>query len=370
MLPLIRPDIAFDEVAEDFKTILASGMLTRGPYLARFEAAVAAYAGVQYAFATTSATTALHLVLAGADIGRDDEVLVSDFTFPASGNAIVQCGATPVLVDCKPGSFALDLADAERKITPRTRALMVVHPFGQPVDFEALEAFATRHRLLLIEDAACALGAQRQGRRAGSLMGAGCYSFHPRKVVTTGEGGMVTTHDGRLAERMEILRSHGSVADAGGLRFELNGFNYRMSELQAAMGISQMAKVDEIINDRRRTARLYCELLGADNRLQIPLEASADECTFQSFVVMLHGSIVRDEVIKAMRARGIETTIGTYAMHAHPAFARFGYTAGDLPHSYAAQQHALTLPLLPRMNPDSVRQVVAALTDCLSEHSR
>ena len=366
MLPLIRPDIAFDEVAEDFRKIFASGQLTRGPYLAQFEVAVARYAGVRHAFATTSATTALHLVLAAAAIGPGDEVLVSDFTFPASGNTIVQCGATPVLVDCSAGRFALDLADAEQKVTPRTRALMVVDPFGQPVDFEAVEAFARRHNLLLVEDAACALGAHRGGRRAGSLAGAGCYSFHPRKVVTTGEGGMVTTNDDALASRISILRSHGCVSEGSGLRFDLNGYNYRLSELQAAMGVAQMAKVDAIIEDRRRTGRLYCQLLEGDNRVTIPLEASPDECTFQSFVVLLDTSMDRDAVIAAMRTRGMETTLGTYAMHAHPAFARFGYRVGDLPNSLAAQQRSLTLPLLPRMAEGTVREVVDTLSACLN----
>lgn len=361
MIRLMRPDVRFDEVADDIRTILDSGILTRGSYLERFESAVASHVGVRHAFATTSCTTALHLSLVAAGIGSGDEVLVSDFTFPASGNAIVQAGARPVMVDCLPGRFDLDPDDAAAKVNSRTRAIMPIDPFGQPAELTPLHVLADRHGLLVVEDAACALGAQRDGRHCGAWSGASCFSFHPRKVPTTGEGGMITTDDNRLAERIELLRNHGGTYGEVGAVFTAHGFNYRMSEIQAALGLAQMKNLDEIIEDRRRTAAAYMDLLHEFNCITVPLSAPPAQCTFQSFVVMLADEIDRGQVIRRLREVGIETTLGTYAMHAHPAFAHFGYKPGDLPNAWRAERQSLTLPLLPKMKPDIVNRVVDGL---------
>lgn len=360
MIPLTRPLIDFADVAEDLRRIVESGQLTSGSFVAGFEADVAAYVGVEHAVATTSATTALHLALAAAGVGAGDEVLVSDFTFPASGNAIAQCGARPVLVDCEPGGFVLDFEDAERRITPRTRALMAVDPFGQPCDLTAAAALCERHGLVLVEDAACALGAHVDGRRCGAWgPGAGCFSFHPRKIITTGEGGMVTTDDGALAERLRFLRNHGGVRAEVGLRFDEHGFNYRMSELQAALGRAQMRRLEEMLAGRRAAAQAYHRALEGVGGVAGPPEDSG--ATYQSYVTLLADGIDRNAVCLALRAAGVETTLGTYAMHAHPAFAAYGYRAGDLPHSHRAQEQSLTLPLWPGMGEDVVERVVAAL---------
>ena len=360
MIPLTRPLVDFADVAEDFRKIVESGRLTGGDYVAGFEADVAAYVGVAHGVATTSATTALHLVLAATGTGAGDEVLVSDFTFPASGNVIAQCGARPVLVDCAPGSFRLDLDDAARQITPRTRALLAVDPFGEPCDLAGAAALCERHGLVLLEDAACALGGASHGRRCGAWPGAGCFSFHPRKIITTGEGGMVTTDDPALAERLRLLRNHGGVRAEVGMRFEAHGFNYRMSELQAAMGRAQMRRLDELLAGRRAAAQAYDRALAATGPVTVPA-AGRPGATYQSYVLLLADGIDRDEVSLAMRAAGIETTLGTYAMHAHPAFAAYGYRAGALPHSHRAQQQSLTLPLWPGMGEEVIAQVVAAL---------
>lgn len=366
MIPIIKPDLAFEEVADDIRAILDSGMLTRGPYVRRFEEAFAAHVGAPFAFTTTSATTALHLSLVAAGIGPGDEVLVSDFTFPASGNAVVQAGAVPVPVDCRPGAFDLDLADAERRIGPRTRAIMPVDPFGQPADLAGVRRLADRHGLVVVEDAACAIGASRDGRPCGGWPGLACFSFHPRKILTTGEGGMITTDDPAVAERIALLRNHGGEAgEDGRFQFVANGFNYRMSEVQAAMGLAQLGRIDAIVADRRRTARDYIERLRRLPGVAVPLAAPVEDCSFQSFVVLLPDGCDRDRVVRDIRTRGIETTLGTYAMHAHPAFARFGLRAGDRPHAWAAQSRSLTLPLLPRMQPAVVDAVVRGLTECL-----
>lgn len=360
MIPLTRPLVDFADVAEDFRAIVESGTLTSGEFVAGFEADVARYVGTAHAVATTSATTALHLVLAAAGIGPGDEVLVSDFTFPASGNAIAQCGARPVLVDCEPGRFVLDLADATARITPRTRALMTVDPFGEPCDMAGAAALAEQHGLVLVEDAACALGAHVDGRRCGAWPGAGCFSFHPRKIITTGEGGMVTTDDDALAERLRLLRNHGGVRAGVGMRFDEHGFNYRLSELQSAMGRAQMRVLDDMLAGRRAAAEAYDRALAPLDYVRVPA-AGAAGATFQSYVVLLDDGIDRDAVCAGLLAAGIATTLGTYAMHAHPAFAPYGYRAGDLPHSLRAQRQSLTVPLWPGMEGEVVEQVVAQL---------
>jgi dTDP-4-amino-4,6-dideoxygalactose transaminase len=367
-IPIIRPDISFEEVADDIAEVLKSGILTRGPKLASFERAMAEYLGVASAVATTSATTALHLSLVALGIGPGDEVLVSDFTFPASGNVIVQTGATPVLIDCLPGRFDLDPSDAIKKINSRTRVIMPVDPFGQPADLDAVHSLARDHDLAVVEDAACALGARRGGRLCGTWPGATCFSFHPRKVLTTGEGGMIVTNDINLAERLRLLRNHGGRTAVDGTLFVEHGFNYRMSEIQAVLGLAQLRHIDAVLADRRRTAAEYHRLLtNVLPELTVPLAAPFEDCTFQSFVVVLPEGIDRARIIRLLAQHGIEATLGTYAMHAHPAFAHFGYRPGDLPRSWDMQRRSLTLPLLPRMSSETVEEVVNALVSALRE---
>ena len=361
MIPLIKPDISFDEVKADIEAILDSGRLTTGPFVARFEREFSAYVGTSHAAATTSATTALHMALAARGIGAGDEVLVSDFTFPASGNAIVQTGATPVMVDCRPDRFDLDFDDARRKVTKRTRAIMIVHPFGQPVPYDDLARFRNETGLWVLEDAACATGSRSGNIRCGAMGDVAAFSFHPRKILTTGEGGMITTGDSALSERITVLRTHGSRAGESGLTFVENGFNYRMSEIQAALGLAQLKRIDAIMAERRRVAGLYMDEMADLNFLTVPLSGTHDECSFQSFVVLLAEEVDRTAVIARLREEGIESTLGTYAMHGHPAFARFDYAAGDLRHAFAAERRSLTLPLYKGMNRQDVAHIVAVL---------
>ncbi|MBL8487341.1 MAG: DegT/DnrJ/EryC1/StrS family aminotransferase [Rhodocyclaceae bacterium] len=355
----MRPQVDHAELEPMIRAILESGRLTSGPTVERFESMVAAAVGARHAIATTSATTALHLALVAGGIGPGDEVLVSDFSFPATGNVVVQSGATPVFVDCRQDGFEMDCGDAQRKLTERTRAIMVVDPFGQPAPMAAAQSIARRAGLLLIEDAACALGATVDGVPCGGWEGAGCFSFHPRKILTTGEGGMLTTSDDRLLERAALLRSHGGVPGGIAMEFVENGYNYRMSEIQAALGVVQMMRLDAIVRDRRATAAAYLERIDGIGGVSVPLSTAAENCTFQSFVVLLDEAIDRDGVVRDLRAEGIEATLGTYAMHAQPAFARFGYRPGDLPHSWRAQRQAVTLPLLPGMAEEMLDRVVA-----------
>ena len=358
---LTRPQTDEAEI-DEIREVLDSGTLTQGPKVAQLERMVAELVGVPHAFATTSATTALHLSLVAHGIGPGDEVLVPDFTFPATANVVVQQGAVPVLVDVDPDSFAVDVAELERLVTSRTRAIMPVHPFGLPADMGPIVELADRHGLAVVEDAACALGATCDGRPVGGFGVAGCFSFHPRKSITTGEGGMIATADDALAERIGLLRSHGGVREGGRFRFEAAGFNYRMSDILAAVGVAQMRKLDAFLAARRRVAGWYDAALAGLGGVRLPITPANRTHTYQSYVVMLDEAIDREAVIRALRADGIETTLGTYALHAQPFYAHtYGLAPGDLPRSYRCFASSLALPLHGGMTEDEVTSVVAGL---------
>jgi len=318
--------------------------------------------------AVTSATTALQLSLAALGVGPGDEVLVPDFTFPATANVVVQQRAQPVLVDIDPATFAMAPADLAAKITARSRAIIPVHPFGLPADMGPIMELAEDHDLAVIEDAACALGAEYAGQPAGSIGLAGCFSFHPRKSITTGEGGMITTSNDAFANRVGLLRNHGGARSGGRYLFEEAGFNYRLSDILAAVGVAQMRKLDLMLEARRRAAAWYDAALDSAGleSLQRPRVPEGRLHTYQSYVVMLGPQVDRDGVIARLAAAGIETTLGTYALHAQPFFARtYGFSPGDLPHSFRAFSSTLALPLHPGIGLSEVELVVAQLTSAL-----
>lgn len=353
---------------EEVAKVLATGYLTQGPKVAEFEMLIRDMIGARHGFAMSSCTTALHLSLAALDIGPGDDVLVSDFTFPATGNVVAQTRARPVLVDIRTDTYNLDVADLEKKLTPQTRALMPVHAFGLAADMAPIMAFARRHNLAVIEDAACALGATYRGQFCGTIGDLGCFSFHPRKSITTGEGGMIVTDDDRLADRIRLLRSHGGARTGAYFEFLDAGFNYRLSDLQAAVGVAQMEKFTWVLARKHELADQLTQMLRGVKGVTPP--AAPADClhTYQSYVVMLDDALDRDAVIGAMRRRDVETTLGTYAMHAQPFFRQaYGYAAGDLPGSYRAFRQSLTLPLYPQMTPGDLEIVVEALVGSLSE---
>lgn len=363
---LARPQLGEEEL-EEVRAVLASGQLTQGPMVAAFETMVADVTGARHAVAVTSATTALHLSLAALDIGPGDEVLVADFTFPATANVVVQQGATPVLVDVDLDTFAMSVADLERRVTDRTRAIMPVDPFGLPADLEPILAVGRRLGVPVIEDAACALGSTYRGRPTGSLATTGCFSFHPRKSITTGEGGMVTTSDDALADRLRLLRSHGGVRAEGRFTFEAAGYNYRLSDILAAVGVAQMRRLDAFLATRRRVAGWYDERLAEVERLRRPITPPWATHTFQSYVVLLDADVDRDRVIAALRSEGIESTLGTYALHAQPYFMRaLGSSPGDLPNAHRAFLSTVALPLHGAMTEGDVDEVVTALRGVLA----
>lgn len=354
MIRLTIPSVAEDDL-QAVRATLASGYLVQGPKVAAFEQAVADYLGLPYAVAVSSGTAALHLALLALGVGPGDLVITTAYSWPATANVIELCGAQPVFVDIRPDTFnldpeclkeTLDRLQADRAL-PRVRAVLPVHAFGQMADMPQIADLAGRYGLPVVEDAACALGASVDGRRAGTWGVMGCFSFHPRKNITTGEGGMITTQDLKLARTLRAMRNHGLDPEAASLDFIMPGFNYRMTEFQAALGLTQMAKLDRIISARRRLAARYDELLQG-TPITAPFVAANSYAVYQSYVALLpeHLAPKRRLLIDELKAKGIETTIGTYNIPLTTYYRhRYGYKTRDFLMSDRAFKAALTLPV-------------------------
>jgi perosamine synthetase len=345
---LARPDVGEDELAE-LGEVIRSGQLTMGPRVDEFEAAVARAVGTAHAAAVSSGTAALHLALLALEIGPGDEVIVPAYTFPATANAVELCGARAALVDVDPDTFVVDSAAVAAALTPRTRAVMAVHLFGRPVDWEALQT-AVPQGVVLLEDAAGALGARYQGTPCGALGVAACLSFHPRKIVTTGEGGAVTTDEAALDTAVRRLRHHG-WATLG--EMPAPGFNYRLPDLLCAIGIPQLARLDELLAARARVARWYTERL--EHFVRTPSAADGDTHGWQAYVVQLDR---RDEALAALREAGIEAQIGTWALHRLEPYRR----RGSFPGADRAFERALALPFASTTTEAEVERVAGVLT--------
>lgn len=359
------------EEVEAIAEVLASGYLTQGPQATELERLISELVGVPHAFATSSATTGLHLALHAMGVGAGDEVIIPDYSWPATANVVIQTGAVPVFVDIKLDDFGMDPNLLEAAITERTRAIMPVHAFGLIADMDPILAIAAQYDLPVLEDAACALGAEYNGRQAGALGTAGVFSFHPRKVITTGEGGMIMTADDEFSERLAVLRSHGAVRGERFMAFIDAGFNYRLSDVHAAIGVVQMGRLQEILDGRRRYASLYAELLADIEGVSVPIVPAGRTHTHQSYVVLLDDNIDRDRVIDGMRARGIETTLGTYSMHLQPYFTeQYGIADEKLPNATRAHRQALTLPLYQQLTEGQLQEVADALRAVVHEAAR
>jgi dTDP-4-amino-4,6-dideoxygalactose transaminase len=350
---LARPDVGEEELAE-IREVLESGQLTMGPKVVELEALVAKAAGCEHAVAVSSGTAALHVAVLALGLGPGDEVLVPAYTFPATASVVALAGATPVLVDVDPLTMNIDPADAARRVTPRTKAVLAVHLFGRPARVEELP------ELPVLEDAAGALGASRGGRACGSLGAIACFSFHPRKIVTTGEGGAVTTDDAALAERVRSLRHHGWSPSDGYDDLLRPAFNYRLSDVLCALGLPQLRRLGEIRSAYERVADGYRErLAGLD--VVLPGTDPGDRHGLQAYVIQVER---RDEVLAGLRERGIQCQIGTYALHRLGAYAG----QGAFPGADAAFERALALPLHARLSEGDLDRVAGGLDKLVSHH--
>jgi perosamine synthetase len=352
LIRLARPDVGEEELAE-IAAVLESGQLTMGPKVDELEGLLAAACGVEHAVVVSSGTAALHLAILALELESGSEVIVPAYTFPATANVVALAGLVPVLVDVDPATMNLDSARIAAAIGPKTRAVLAVHLFGRPLDWEALEA-AVPESVVLIEDAAGALGARRQGRPCGSLGRMGCLSFHPRKIVTTGEGGAVTTDDARLADAIRSLRHHGW----SGSDMPQPAYNYRLSDVLCALGIPQVRRLDELLAARTRVAGEYGERLAGI--VETPSADDGDVHGWQAYVVRVDD---RDRVLAALRADGIEAQIGTYALHRLGAYS----DAGDFPGADAAFDRALALPFHGGLADSELDRVCEALDRLVSD---
>jgi dTDP-4-amino-4,6-dideoxygalactose transaminase len=335
--------------------VLRSGWVVQGPKVAEFEQLVADYAGAPEAIATSSCTTALHLGLVLLGMGPGDEVILPSFTFIATANVVCYTGATPVFVDIDPATYNLDPDGIEAAITPRTKAIMPVHQIGLSADMDRINTIADRHGLIVIEDAAPALGATYKGKRVGGLGNVTCLSFHPRKVITSGEGGMILTHDQALARSARSLRTHGmSLSDlqrhhATSVAIEEYhdlGYNYRLSDLHAAVGIEQMKKLDFILRRRKEIAARYNEGLADLDCIQLPFSSPDQPHSYQSYIIQLRPQTpkTRERVMQEMLEAGISTRRGVMAIHMEPYY-RQRFPRVTLSVTETAAKSTLLLPI-------------------------
>ncbi|WP_436911325.1 DegT/DnrJ/EryC1/StrS family aminotransferase [Halosimplex marinum] len=365
-IPLIDPVVGEEELA-NVESVLDSGYMTQGPYAEEFEERFADRADADHAITVTSCTTGMELALEAYGVGRGDEVVVPDFTHPATGNAVVHVGAEPVLVDVDRETYNVDLDDLRAAITDDTAALLPVSWGGQPLPTEPVRAVADEHDIPVIEDAACSSGAAYDGDPVGSQFDVSVFSFHPRKVLTTGEGGMITTDDDDLAREIRSIKNFGTDQREGEIGFvRADATNLRFSDILAAVGVAQIQKLDDIVERRREIAHRYTDRLEAVDGVTTPQEPPEATHNFQSYCVYVEagGEDARDEIIDALAERDIESQIGTYALHDTDAFADAD-AVGDLETSYALQQNLLTLPVAHTMTDEDQGRVVDALVEAL-----
>jgi len=351
-IPLMRPYFDSDELKE-IKKVLNSGWVSQGPETKKFEKCAREYLGIKHTIPVTNCTAALHLALLSIGIKKGDEVLVADYTYPATGHSVVYCGAKPRFVDVDVRTYNINPELLKHKLTTRTKAIIPVHTFGQPADMDPIMEFAADNNLKVIEDAACAFGAKYKKKYAGTIGDIGCYSFHARKGLTTGEGGMIATRDDTLAEKMRCLSIFGIKAAwdrEGSKKFSIPtfidiGYNYKMSDITAAIGVVQLKRLDKVITKKKALAKLWDEHLIDMSNITPPYIAKNVEHIYQTYNTRLSKNIDRNNIITRLADVGVQTNIGTYASHIQPVYK----SKDKCPKSLEIFHTSLALPLFYRM---------------------
>jgi perosamine synthetase len=363
-IPVAAPVLDGNELRYVTECIESTWISSSGRFLTDFEAAFADFCGVKHAVACNNGTTALHLALAALGIGPGDEVIVPDLTYIASANCVSYCGAKPVFVDNDPRTLNIAPSDIERAINSRTKAIMPVHLYGHPCDMDPILEIAKRHSLFVIEDAAEAHGARYRGAKVGGFGNCASFSFYGNKIITTGEGGAVTTNDGDLAARLRLLRSQG-MDPTRRYWFPVIGYNYRMTNLAAAIGLAQLERIGDALEQRQRLADWYAKALANVPHLTLPYTADGADHVYWMYTVLLTSSAptARDELMRRLDARGIETRPVFHPMHALPPYAQDG---GLFPNATLCAERGLNLPTHGRMTREDVLRVAEALQEILS----
>ena len=366
-IPLIKPYIT-QEVKDKVCEVLDSGHLTEGPQTRELEDTFKNYIGCRYSLAVTSCTVGLELALRVLGIGSGDEVIVPDYTYPATADAVAIVGGDVVVVDVDPDTMLIDYDALEKAITSRTKAVIPVSLFGNPVDYSRLNAIKKKYDISIVEDAACSIGAEYKGTRVGNLADITVFSLHPRKFITTGEGGMITTNVKRWADWMNSYKHFGMKIKTTRLTtsFERIGSNYKLSNVLAAIGVIQMKYIEDQLEKRRKFAFNYTEFLKGHPQVRIPRTTHESRHSYQSFCVFIPN---RNEAMQFLGKKGIEVQIGTYSLHMHKAFANGHHCRfhGNMTGSTYAFDHALTLPLYHGMSEEDQEYVILNLIEVLND---
>jgi len=350
--------------------ILKSNWITQGPRVDEFERGVAEYCGAKYAVAVSSGTAALHAACAVAGISQGDEAITTTITFVATANAVVYCGGKPVFADISEDTLNINPEEIRKRLSPRTKALLPVDFTGQPADLDEIMAIAKERGLVVIEDASHALGAEYKERKIGSLSDMTIFSFHPVKHITTGEGGMILTNNKEFYEKLKIFRHHGIVKDNldnGPWHYQIYnpGHNFRITDFQCALGISQLKKLEFFIQRRREIAAKYNDAFSKMEGIIIPFEEDFIKAVYHIYVIQLRTEklkVGRKEIFEALRAENIGVNVHYMPLHLHPYYQRqFGYKKGDYPKAERYYERAITLPIFPKMNDEDVKDVIEAI---------
>jgi len=373
MIPLSRPYFNAAEIKE-VKKVLESGWVTQGQKVKEFEKKFAQYIGVKYAVACSSCTTALHLALLSLGVKKGDEVIVADFTFPATGHAVLYCDAKPIFVDVNPKTYNIEPRLVEKAISKRTKAIIPVHTFGQCARMPEIMEIADKFEIPVIEDAACAHGSKFYGKKAGSFGRISCFSFHARKNLVTGEGGMILTNDEKIACKARYLSTFGmtSAWEREKTRkfivpvFKDVGFNYKLSDIAAAIGIAQLRKLDEMITRKRQLAKVWDEQLSKLDYINQPFVDEGAFHVYQSYVAVTDKRINRNKLIYLLKQRGIQTQIGTYASHVQPVY----HSRQKLPNSLLLFKQTIALPLFFTLKENEIEWAAKKISKALKESKR
>jgi dTDP-4-amino-4,6-dideoxygalactose transaminase len=371
MIPIAKPYITEDEAQAAYDTIL-TGWITQGPKVAEFEEKFANYTGAKHAVAVSNCTTALHLSMIVAGITSGDEVICPSMSYIATANSIKYVGATPVFAEVKE-DYNIDIEDVKKKITSKTKAILIVHQIGMPADIDEFTSLCKENNLILIEDAACAIGSSYKGRKIGAHSDLVCFSFHPRKVISTGDGGMIATSKIEFADRLKLLRQHGmSINDrvrhhSKSIIFEDHleiGFNYRMTDIQAAVGLKQLEKLDWIIEERRKIAHKYINGLKDINTIRLPLENSFKQSNYQSFSIYLKPEckIERNDLMQNLLDQGVASRRGIMTTHRETAYKMNGY---KLIVSENLADNSILIPLFVPLSDEEINYVLSTIRKLL-----